>query len=164
MSFRDDLNYGLAAFGIQIPASLPIDSWSARLTNAPSRNSLAIVAASALLFHHFERGHNPKVNDLTDAMLYCSTCLSVGYADIHPLTKAGKLLGTLLMTYGPALAAKALDGVPQRDPTQDEVLATLRHILAQLERQSLAPPAERSSDGEAVRLAVAEEHVDRPDA
>lgn len=131
MSWKDDINYGLAAFGVQIPERLNIDEWSEKLGGNPARNTLTVVAASGLLFYQFERGVNPKVNDLTDAMLYCSTCLSVGYADVHPVTKAGKLLGTLLMTYGPALAAKTIDG--ERKDEHGEVMATLRNIAAKLE-------------------------------
>lgn len=131
MSWKDDLNYGLAAFGVQIPASLNFDAWSEKLADKPARNTLTVVAASALLFYQFERHANPKVNDLTDALLYCSTCLSVGYADIHPVTKAGKLLGTLLMTYGPSLAAKAIDG--EQGDERAEILSTLRSIAGKLE-------------------------------
>lgn len=135
MSWRDDLNYGLAAFGVQIPASIPIDGWVSSLANAPAKNAALVVTASAVLFLHFEKGQNPAVNDITDAMLYTSTCLNVGYAKIHPVTKAGKLLGSILMTYGPALAARTLDGVRQPDP-QQAILDTLRQILARLEEAS----------------------------
>jgi hypothetical protein len=136
MSFKDDLNYGLAAFGLKVPDAWNIDDWSARLTDQPSRNTLVVVAASGALFYHFEKEANPKVNDITDALLYCSTCLSVGYADIHPMTPAGKLLGTLLMTYGPALAARTLDGEHHRDNTQTDILATLKQILAKMDEQA----------------------------
>ena len=100
-------------------------------------HTLVVVAASGLLFYRFERGINPKVNEIADALLYCSTCLSVGYADIHPVTRAGKLLGTLLMTYGPGLAAKSLDGPASGQDTQAEILATLRSILARMETESV---------------------------
>lgn len=145
MSWRDDLNYGLAAFGVQIPASIPIDDWASSLANAPAKNAAIVVMASAVLFLHFEKDRNPGVKDITDAMLYTSTCLSVGYAKIQPVTKAGKLLGSILMTYGPALAARSLDGArgpgvpPNPDETQAQILATLRNILARLEEQSGRP-------------------------
>ncbi len=136
MSWRDDLNYGLAAFGVQIPATLNVDGWLSSLTDEPAKKTGIVVMASGVLFLHFEKGVNPNVKDITDAMLYTSTCLSVGYADIHPVTKAGKLLGTVLMTYGPALAAKTLDSAQGEKPLQTEILATLKNILAQLEQQS----------------------------
>lgn len=145
MSWRDDLNYGLAAFGVKIPASIPIDEWASALADAPARNAAIVVMASGVLFLHFERGHNPAVNDITDAVLYTSTCLNVGYAKIQPMTKAGKLLGAILMTYGPGLAARSLDGsrgesVPHNpDEAQAQILATLNNILAKLEEQSRNP-------------------------
>ena len=131
MSWKSDLNYGLAAFGVQIPDRLKIDEWSASLAGRPARNTIVAVGAGALLFYHFERGRNPKVNEFADALLYCSTCLSVGYAEVHPVTTAGKLLGTLLQTYGPALAASAIDG--PADDVQQEILATARSMLAKLD-------------------------------
>lgn len=136
MSWRDDLNYGLAAFGVQIPESIRVDEWVSSLAKAPAQNAAVVVMASAVLFLHFEKGVNPKVNDITDALLYTSTCLNVGYADVHPVTKAGKLLGTILMTYGPALATRTMDGVRKDDDTQGEILATLKNILAKLEDAS----------------------------
>jgi hypothetical protein len=134
MSWKEDLNYGLAAFGVQIPASVPLDNLVSRLTNSPARNTAAIVAASAAIFYAAEKHHNPKVNDIWDAAIYCSTCLSVGYGDIFAKTPIGKILGTTLMTIGPALSGAALDGVSaqKQDAIQAEVLTTLRAILAKM--------------------------------
>jgi hypothetical protein len=135
MSWKDDLNYGLGAFGLKVPDRLPIDRWAATLDQAPCRNAAALVGASSLLFYALERGHNPKVNDVFDAMVYTSTCLSVGYGDIFAKTPLGKVLGSALMTIGPALAAKTLDGpaAERRDALQAEVLETLKQILAKLD-------------------------------
>ena len=151
MSWREDLNYGLAAFGVQIPASVPLDDWAVHLTAAPLRNAAVLVSASATAFLAAERGHNPQVRDIYDALLYCSTCLTVGFAEVSPRTPIGKLIGTVLMTIGPALAAKALDGrgIPgesagSRDATQDEILATLKGILAKMEAQPLPVPSNGS--------------------
>jgi hypothetical protein len=110
MSVRDDLNYGLAAFGIQIPERVSLDDWSASLADKPFENTAKLVAASSVLFYLAERGHNPKVNSIYDASVYCSTCLSVGYADIFARTPVGKMIGTFLMTIGPSISAKATDG------------------------------------------------------
>ena len=63
-------------------------------------DTAALVALSSVLFYAIERDHNPKVNDVFDAAIYCSTCLSVGYGDIFAKTPLGKLLGTALMTIG----------------------------------------------------------------
>jgi hypothetical protein len=143
MSWKNDLNYGLAAFGIQIPDNVPLDQWAAKLGDSPARNTAALVALSSLLFYAAERGRNPKVNDVFDAGVYCSTCLSVGYGDIFARTAIGKLLGTALMTIGPALSSAALDGprADRRDAVQDQVLATLKQILQRLETRTTDPEA-----------------------
>ena len=70
---------------------------------------LGTVAGAAYLFYRAEVGKNPKVKSYYDALIYVSTCLSVGYGDIFAHTDAGKLIGTALMTYGPALSGKILD-------------------------------------------------------
>lgn len=134
MTWKEQLNDGLAAFGVQIPDSVPIDQWATRLGDNPCRNTAALVALSSLLFYAAERDHNPKVNDVFDAAIYCSTCLSVGYGDIFAKTPLGKLLGTTLMTIGPALSGAALDGpaAERRDATQAQILYTLKQILDRL--------------------------------
>ena len=138
MGWREDINYGLAAFGLKLPESVSPDEWGPKLAAAPLTNTATLVSAAAAVFLAAERGHNPKVRDLYDALLYCSTCLNVGYADIHPKTPIGKLIGTILMTIGPALAAKALDGraghpaVGRSDAVQEEILKTLHGILEKM--------------------------------
>jgi hypothetical protein len=141
MSIREDLNYGLAAFGVQIPEGVSVDEWAAKLTDKPLQNTLALVAVSSVLFYLAERGRNPKVQDIYDALIYCSTNMSVGYSDIFAKTPLGKLVGTAVMTIGPGMAARTLDGVGdrQRDATQAQVLDTLQQILA-----ALKPPAPAS--------------------
>jgi voltage-gated potassium channel len=134
MSWKDDLNYGLGAFGVKLPDGIPIERWAAKLDESPCHNAAALVGLSSLLFYAAERGRNPKVNDVFDAMVYTSTCLSVGYGDIFAKTPLGKVLGSALMTIGPALAAKTLDGpdVEWRDAVRTEMLETLKQILAKL--------------------------------
>jgi hypothetical protein len=134
MTIRDDLNYGLGAFGIQIPQRVQLDAWAAKLADKPCQNTVSFVTAAATIFYIAERGHNPKVNDFYDALVYCTTNLSVGYSDIFARTPMGKLVGSLLMTLGPAMAAKTLDGPKaQADDTQRQILTTLQQILARLE-------------------------------
>jgi hypothetical protein len=67
------------------------------------------VSAAAVLFFCAEEGHNPSVRTYVDALHYISTSLSVGYANIFPVTQAGKAIGALVQMVGPALSAKALD-------------------------------------------------------
>ena len=134
MTWKEQLNHNLSAFGLRLPDSVPLDSWAQSLSDNPCRNTAALVAASAVLFYAAERDHNPKVNDLWDAAIYCSTCLSVGYGDIFAKTPLGKMIGTALMTIGPSLSGAALDGpaAGRRDAVQDEMLDTLKQILAKL--------------------------------
>ena len=44
-----------------------------------------------------------------DALHYVSTSLSVGYANIYPVTQTGRLIGAVVQMLGPALSSKALD-------------------------------------------------------
>ncbi len=135
MSIRDDLNYGLAAFGIQIPARIDLDARLSKLTDKPAQSTITLVTGAAVVFYMAERGHNPKVRDIYDALVYCTTNISVGYCDIFAQTPVGKLIGSTLMTLGPALAEKTLDGAkkPESDAqTQEQILSTLREIAAKL--------------------------------
>lgn len=144
----ENLKDALAAFGIGLPDGVALDRWAATLADKPCSNTVTLVGLAAVLFYALEKHRNPKVNDLGDALIYCSTCLSVGYGDIFARTPLGKALGSALMTIGPALAAKTLDGPAserQDDATaQQEILATLKQILAQLQPAD-APPAAGAS-------------------
>lgn len=126
-----------SALGKLLPLDA-LDQFAPRLAEQPARNTVAIVGLTSLVFFLAERGRNPRVNTIVDASIYCSTCLNVGYADIHPVTPAGKLVGTFLMTIGPSLVTKMLDGPAsvQRDALQAEILAKLTEILKELQRQN----------------------------
>ncbi len=149
MSWKEDLNYGLQAFGLRIPDSIPIDDLTSQLANSPARNTLGLLLGSAAAFYAAERGHNPKVRDIYDALVYCSTCLSVGYSDIFAKTPVGKLIGTTLMTVGPSMTASVMNGpniamaqaesATRRESLQENILVTLNKILAQLETTRTPP-------------------------
>jgi hypothetical protein len=126
-----------SAIGKVLPLG-SLDQVAPRLGDQPARNTVAIVGLTSLVFFMAERGRNPKVNTIADASIYCSTCLSVGYADIHPVTPAGKLVGTFIMTIGPSLVSKMLDGSAsaRRDALQVEILAKLSDILRELQKQN----------------------------
>src|SRR3954454_23220786 len=130
------LRENLVAVGLNIPEEFGADleRWAGKLAESPCRNTASVVGLSTVLFYLFEKNRNPKVNDVFDSMVYCSTCLSVGYGDIFAKTPLGKILGSTLMTMGPAMAAKTLDGEADghRDAVQEEVLETLRKILAKI--------------------------------
>jgi hypothetical protein len=82
----------------------------------PMTATLAAVLLGTIAFWRAERGHNPKVKTIYDALVYVSTNLSVGYSDVFAHTSAGKAIGSALMTYGPALAARTFDAPGQPEP------------------------------------------------
>jgi hypothetical protein len=127
------------AIGKLLPLNA-LDQTLPRLAEQPARNTAAIVGLASMVFYVAERGRNPRVKDITDASLYCATCLNVGYADMHPVTRVGKLVGTFLQTIGPSLVTKVLDGPAsaQRDELQSQILAKLTEILAELQKQGVA--------------------------
>src|SRR3954468_20349595 len=123
------LRENLVAVGLSVPeeCGADLERWAGKLAESPCRNTASVVGLSTVLFYLLEKNRNPKVNDVWDAMVYCSTCLSVGYGDIFAKTPLGKILGSALMTVGPALSGKALDGPAEerRDEMQARTLETL---------------------------------------
>lgn len=98
---------------------------------------LVTALGSAYLFWLAEKDQNPKCQSFWDALVFTTTALSVGYADIFARTEAGKAIAAFLMTFGPSLAAKAFDppARPQSGPSPEEVLiAKLDAILEALKR------------------------------
>src|SRR6266850_2167128 len=104
------LRSDLELFGIKLPERFDLEEWAASLRNKPAQNTAIFATAAAVVFYYAERGHNPKVNDYYDALVYCTTNLSVGYSDIFARTPVGKLVGSILMTFGPAMSGAVLDG------------------------------------------------------
>jgi hypothetical protein len=126
----------LEAFDFHLPKGNPLDDFAAKLGVQPCTNSFAVVLASALLFYKLEKGHNSKVNDIYDAMIYTSTCMSVGYGEIFARTPGGKIIGTLLMTLGPSLVGKALSGHGEKpDASNTEIVQSLQKILEELKKK-----------------------------
>jgi hypothetical protein len=66
------------------------------------------VLGGALLFYLAEKERNPKVTSYFDALVFISTSLSVGYADVFARTPAGKAIAAAIMTFGPALSGAIL--------------------------------------------------------
>jgi voltage-gated potassium channel len=101
----------------------------------PGEEVCLLVAGSAALLYWAEKDENPAVKDYWDALHYVTTSLSVGYANLFPVTPIGKLLASTLMTVGPALSARVLDtGAPGSDVGDklDEVVAQLKQLNARL--------------------------------
>jgi hypothetical protein len=102
----------------------------------PVDSVLVTVLGGALLFFYAERGHNPKVKSYLDALIYVSTCVSVGYADIFPKTPTGKAIASALMAFGPAIAAAALDPLAAErapEPADPKLLEVQRLICDKLD-------------------------------
>ena len=76
---------------------------------APIEELSALVAWGAALFFWAEEGANEGVRTYWDALHYIATSLSVGYANIFPVTPLGKTIGAVVMMVGPALSARALE-------------------------------------------------------
>lgn len=111
----------------------------ASLKGNPAEALVTLVTTSSLVFYWAEAGLNKNVNDYWDAFHYVATSLSVGYANIFPVTPTGKIVGALVMMVGPALSARVLDTPGEaRDPAQPSVdpamVAKLDEILVELRR------------------------------
>jgi len=100
-----------------------------------------LVSWGAAAFYWAEAGANPSVRTYWDALHYIATSLSVGYANIFPVTALGKAIGAVVMTVGPALSARVLEppGPAPSPETGTAVLAAkLDAILVELRRQNAA--------------------------
>lgn len=105
-----------------------------KLTADPIGSMLTTVLMGGVLFFEAEKEHNPKVNSLSDALVFVSTSMSVGYSDIFPKTEQGKLIATALQTFGPALSAQALDPPHiASNKHDDDVLDVQRQLLGKLD-------------------------------
>jgi hypothetical protein len=79
------------------------------VANDPFDANVVVVAGGAFLFYLAEKGHNPKVTSYWDALVFVSTCMSVGYADIFARTPAGQAIASAVMAIGPALSGALLE-------------------------------------------------------
>jgi hypothetical protein len=105
----------------------------------PAEELSLLVAWGAAAFYWAEAGANPAVRTYWDALHYITTSLSVGYANIFPVTQVGKVIGAVVMTVGPAMSARALESARPAEPdpaagTENAVVAKLDAILAELKR------------------------------
>ncbi|NUP09205.1 MAG: two pore domain potassium channel family protein [Polyangiaceae bacterium] len=98
----------------------------------PADALAALVLGAGWLFWRAERGKNPGLKSAWDAIVFVSTCLSVGYHNVFAVTPAGKAITTFVMTYGPSLAAAALE--PTAAERADEAKAAARAQAAIVSR------------------------------
>lgn len=87
---------------------------------------------SAWLFYVAEKGENEKVTSFWDALVFVTTSLSVGYANVFAVTPAGKAIAAALNTIGPAMATKALEA-PSSE-ARSEAAAAVETQQALIER------------------------------
>jgi hypothetical protein len=116
----------------------------------PFDATVVTVFGGAFLFYLAEKGANPKVTSYWDALVFISTCLSVGYHDVFARTPGGKAIATAVMTLGPALSGAIFDA-PEHEKrkaeetalaVQQAIAGTLGEILAELRAAKAAgPPA-----------------------
>lgn len=110
----------------------------AAVTRDPIDSVLATVTGATMLFYLAERKANPKVKTPADALVFITTCLSVGYSDIFARTAAGKAIASAVMTIGPSMttqlfAPPAAAAAPGSDPALQEIADLQRQILARLD-------------------------------
>jgi hypothetical protein len=112
------------------------DRFSAGVRESPLESLCALVGVASVLFYWAEQEQNDKVNDYWDAVHYVATSLSVGYANIFPVTPLGKAIGAVVMMVGPALSSRALDarGNGEEGSDDGEIVAKLDEILVELRR------------------------------
>ena len=117
----------------------------------PMDSLFVTVLGGATLFYWAEKGNNPKCESFWDALVFITTCLSVGYDDVFARTDSGKAIASFVMTFGPALSGAAFDAptadspasapsapLPARDPeataaASAESIALQKAILSRLD-------------------------------
>jgi len=111
---------------------------------SPAEELGSLVGWAAAAFYLAESDVNPGVTSYWDALHYVTTSLSVGYANIFPMTPLGKTVGSVVMMLGPALSARVLDAPREREPAAaapldlSPVLERLDAILHALQAQNSA--------------------------
>lgn len=124
-----------------------LKAWLKREVDADPLNAMfRFAAGAAWLFYQAERGCNPRVETYADALAYISTSVSVGYHEIHPRTKAGQVIASVVHMMGPSLAAGALGRKPEPAPTEpvDSSAIVLRLDAVLSELRALREAADRS--------------------
>jgi hypothetical protein len=120
------------AGGLEAYASLKREVRGA-IAKDPFEATLVTVFGGAFLFYVAEKGKNPKVETYWDALVFVSTCLSVGYADVFARTNAGKAIASAVMTIGPALSGAMLDApAAEKAAESREAMALQEAIVGKL--------------------------------
>lgn len=109
----------------------------------PVDTAFATAFCGAYLFFLAERGKNPRVKTFGDALVFISTCMSVGYSDIFARTEPGKYIASTVMTVGPSMVAQLISPTAAEQRAESdraeqrhrETLDALSALLRALERR-----------------------------
>lgn len=108
-----------------------------QVTHHPPESLVGFTLSASMAFYLTERDTNPQIKTFVDAFYYISTCLTVGYADVYPMTQRGRLIAAVVMIIGPALANNALDPPGREKPAsargQEATIGRLETILEALQ-------------------------------
>ncbi len=133
------------------------DGLRAAIASDPFDATIVTVLGGSFLFYIAEKGQNPKVTSYWDALVFISTCLSVGYADIFAKTPAGKAIAAAVMTFGPAMSGALLEPPargdaekPRATETSPELMEVQRAIVDKLDAILGELKAARVSPGASV--------------
>ncbi|HSN97556.1 MAG TPA: potassium channel family protein [Candidatus Nanopelagicales bacterium] len=123
------------------------DKLKQRMRHAMVKDPIDSILATALLgstlFLAAERGVNPRCQTFLDALVFVTTSMSVGYDNKFPQTEAGKAIMSFMQTFGPSMAASALNP----PDAGDEGLALNRAMLDRLDKILDALSAQRAGAG-----------------
>ncbi|MGD0676076.1 MAG: ion channel [Polyangiaceae bacterium] len=100
----------------------------AAVAQDPFDAMVVMVVGGAFLFYVAEKGHNEKVRTYWDALVFVSTCASVGYADVFARTPAGKAIASAVMTFGPALSGAVFEEPGASDAPPAALSAEMRAV------------------------------------
>jgi voltage-gated potassium channel len=106
------------------------ESLKAAVRQDPFDATIVTVLGGSFLFYIAEKGHNPKVETYWDALVFISTCLSVGYADIFARTPAGQAIASAVMTLGPAMSGAIFEGPPAEEDKKKAAPEELYRVQA----------------------------------
>ena len=92
------------------------------------------VLGGSFLFYLAEKDENPKCQTFWDALVFISTCTSVGYADIFARTDAGKAIASAIMSIGPAMTGMALEApAAEKAKEAEKALAVQQAMVDKLD-------------------------------
>ncbi len=110
------------------------DELRAVINRDPIDSLVVTCLGGAWLFYVAEKDDNEKVKSFWDALVFVTTSLSVGYANMFAVTPAGKAIASALMTIGPAMAARALDApAAEREATERQAIDTQRALIDRID-------------------------------